>query len=87
MKYRDRNEIIAQILECCNGNKVTRTKIMFYTYLSFNLTKEYLLLLLEKGLIEYQTGERTFKTTEKGIHFLNIHNNLRLINVGQRTHI
>ena len=87
MKYRDRNEIIAQILECCNGNRVTRTKIMFYTYLSFNLTKEYLLLLLEKGLIEYQTGERTFKTMEKGIHFLNIHNNLRLINVGQRTHI
>jgi predicted transcriptional regulator len=87
MKYRDRNELIAQILECCNGNRLTRTKIMFYTYLSFNLTKEYLLLLLEKGLIEYQTGERTFKTTEKGIHFLNIHNNLRLINVGQRTHI
>ena len=77
MKYRDRNEIIAQILECCNGNKVTRTKIMFYTYLSFNLTKEYMLLLLEKGLIEYQTGERTYKTTEKGIHFLNIHTNLR----------
>jgi predicted transcriptional regulator len=50
---------------------------MFYTYLSFNLTKEYLLLLLEKGLIEYQTGEWTYKTTEKGIHFLNIHNNLR----------
>ena len=87
MKYRDRNELIAQILECCNGNRLTRTKIMFYTYLSFNLTKEYLLLLLEKGLIEYQIGERTFKTTEKGIHFLNIHNNLRLINVGQRTHI
>jgi len=77
MKYRDRNELIAQILECCNGNKVSRTKIMFYTYLSFNLTKEYLLLLLEKGLIEYQRGERTYKTTEKGIHFLNIHNNLR----------
>jgi predicted transcriptional regulator len=46
MKYRDRNELIAQILECCNGNRVTRTKIMFYTYLSFNLTKEYLLLLI-----------------------------------------
>jgi predicted transcriptional regulator len=50
---------------------------MFDTYLSFYVTKEYLLFLLEKGLIEYQTGERTFKTTEKGIHFLNIHNNSR----------
>jgi predicted transcriptional regulator len=77
MKYRDRNEIIAHILECCNGNRVTRSKIMFNTYLSYELTKEYLLLLLENGLIDYQQGERTFKTTEKGIHFLNIHNNFR----------
>ena len=48
---------------------------MFNTYLSYDLTKEYILLLLENGLIDYQKGERTFKTTEKGIHFLNIHNN------------
>jgi len=77
MKYRERNEIIAQILECCNGNRVTRTKIMFDAFLSFYVAKEYLLLLLGNGLVEYQTGERTFKTTEKGIHFLNIHNNFR----------
>jgi len=79
MKYRDRNEIIAQILECCNGNRVTRSKIMFDTYLSFNVTKEYLILLLENGLVDYQNGERTFKTTEKGIYFLNVHNNFKLI--------
>jgi len=77
MKYRDRNEIISQILECCNSIRVTRSKIMFDTYLSFYPTKEYLLVLLENGLIDYQKGERTFKTTEKGIHFLNIHNNFR----------
>ena len=77
MKYRERNEIIAQILECCNGNRVTRSKIMFDTYHSFNGTKESLILLLENGLVDYQNGERTFKTTEKGIHFLNIHNNFR----------
>jgi predicted transcriptional regulator len=47
------------------------------TYLSFYQIKEYLLLLLEKGLIDYQKGERTFKTTEKGMHFLNIHNNFK----------
>ena len=50
---------------------------MFETYLSFYVAKEYLLLLLGNGLVEYQRGERTFKTTEKGIHFLNIHTNLR----------
>jgi len=79
MKYRERNEIIAQILECCNGGRVTRSKIMYDAYLSFYVTKEYLLLLLENGLVEYQKGERTFKTTEKGIHFLNVHNNFKQI--------
>jgi predicted transcriptional regulator len=81
MKSRERNEIIAQILECCNGNRVTRAKIMCDAYLSFYVAREYLLLLLGKGLVEYQTRERTFKATEKGIHFLNIHNNFRQLTI------
>lgn len=63
MKYRDKNEIIAQILESANGNTVRLTKIMYDVYLSHAVAKEYLLLLIEKGLIEYTDGERSFKTT------------------------
>ena len=74
MKYRDRNEIIAQILESANGNRVRLTKIMYDVFLSHTLTKEYVRLLIEKGLIEYLDGERTFKTTDKGMNFLRIHN-------------
>jgi predicted transcriptional regulator len=74
MKYRDRNEIIAQILESANGNRVGITKIMYDVYLSHSLTREYVRLLIEKGLIEYLDGERTFKTTSKGMNFLCIHN-------------
>ncbi len=77
MKYRDKNEIIAQILESANGNKVTLTKIMHDGYLSHAVTKEYLMLLIEKGLIEYLDGERTFKTTEKGMNFLRIHHRVQ----------
>ena len=73
MKYRDRNEIIAQILESTNGDRVRLTKIMYDVYLSHGLTKEYVRLLIEKGLMEYLDGERTFKTTEKGMNFLRIH--------------
>lgn len=73
MKYRDRNEIIAQILETANGNRVRLTKIMYNAYLSHSLTREYVRLLIEKGLIEYLDGERTFQTTEKGMNFLQIH--------------
>jgi predicted transcriptional regulator len=77
MKYRDRNEITAQILESANGNKVRLSKIMYDGYLSHTVTKEYLGLLIEKGLIEYLDGERTFKTTEKGMNFLRIHNRVQ----------
>ena len=77
MKYRDRNEIIAQILESANGNQVRLTKIMYDVYLSHGLTKEYVLLSIEKGLMEYLDGERTFKTTDKGMNFLRIHNRVQ----------
>jgi predicted transcriptional regulator len=77
IKYRDRNEIIAQILESANGNRVRLTKIMYDAYLSHGLTKEYIRLLIEKGLMEYLDGERTFKTTDKGMNFLRIHNKVQ----------
>ena len=53
------------------------TKIMYDGYLSHTVTKEYLVLLIEKGLIEYLDGERTFKTTEKGMNFLRIHHRVQ----------
>jgi predicted transcriptional regulator len=74
MKYRDKNEIIAQILESANGNRVRLTKIIYDVYLSHTKTKGYLMGLIEKGLIEYLDGEKTFKTTAKGMTFLRIHN-------------
>ena len=77
MRYRDRNEIIAQILESANGNRIRLTKIMYDAYLSHGLTKEYVRLLIEKGLMEYLDGERTFKTTDKGMNFLRIHNKVQ----------
>ena len=77
MKYRDRNEIIAQILESTNGDRVRLTKIMYDAYLSHGLTKEYVRLLIEKGLMEYLDGERTFKTTDKGMNFLRIHHKVQ----------
>jgi predicted transcriptional regulator len=76
MKYRDRHEITAQILEIANGNGVRLSKIMYDGYLSHTATKEYLGILIENGLIEY-LGERTFKTTEKGMNFLRIHNRVQ----------
>jgi predicted transcriptional regulator len=50
---------------------------MYDAYLSHTITKEYLVLLIEKGQIEYLDGDRTFKTTEKGMNFLSIHDRVQ----------
>ncbi|MDF2736519.1 MAG: hypothetical protein K0S93_375, partial [Nitrososphaeraceae archaeon] len=54
----------------------TKTKIMYIAFLSYNQLKEYLSVLIENNLIEYLEGTRTFKTTEKGLNLLKMHNEM-----------
>jgi predicted transcriptional regulator len=75
MKYRSRTEIVSMILESANGG-ATKTKIMYIAFLSYNQLKEYLSVLIENNLIEYLEGTRTFKTTEKGLNLLKMHNEM-----------
>ena len=75
MKYRSRTEIVGNILDSANGG-ATKTKIMYKAFLSYNQLKEYLSILIENNLIEYLDGTRTFKTTEKGLNFLKMHNEI-----------
>ena len=63
------------ILDAANGGE-TQTKIMYFAFLSFNQVKEYLSILIENNLIEYLNGTRTYKTTEKGLYFLKMHNEM-----------
>jgi predicted transcriptional regulator len=49
---------------------------MYTAFLSFNQLKEYLSILIESNLIEYLDGTKTFKTTEKGLNLLKIHNEM-----------
>lgn len=55
MKYRSRTEIVRQILDTAkeDSDGVTKTKIMYKSYLSFAQLKDYLAMLLESGLIEH----------------------------------
>jgi predicted transcriptional regulator len=69
MKYRSRTDIVSQILEAANGG-ATKTKIMYKAYLSYAQLKEYLSVLLENGLLEFEKGRQTYKTTSKGFQFL-----------------
>jgi predicted transcriptional regulator len=72
MENRSRDEITARILEAANKG-TTKTEIMYEAFLTYDKLSEYCVVLLESGLIEYQRGERTYKTTEKGLSFLRDH--------------
>ena len=75
MNYRSRTEIVAMILSATNGG-ATKTKIMYNAFLSYNQLREHLSVLIENDLIEYLGGNKIFRTTEKGLNLLKIHNEM-----------
>jgi predicted transcriptional regulator len=76
MRYRSRTEIISQILDTANGGGITKTKLMYKVFLSHDQLKEYLTVLSQSDLLSYDFVNRTFKTTEKGLRFLNLYNQI-----------
>ena len=75
MGNRSRTEIESIILDAANGG-TTKTKIMYYAFLSYNQLNECLSILIENNLIDYLDGTKTFKTTEKGLNYLKLHNEI-----------
>ena len=78
MKYRSRIDIISVILDAANDGTdgLTKTKIMYQAYLSHEQIKEYLSVLIESELLNYDVYTRKFKTTEKGLRFLDTYNQM-----------
>ena len=71
MQYRDRTEIIRQILDIANGAEgITKVKIMYKAFLSYKQVKEYVALLTENDVLRYDSITQTYKTTQKGLRLL-----------------
>jgi predicted transcriptional regulator len=62
-------------LEAANGG-ASDTKIMYKALLSFNQLKEYLTLLMENDLLEYEIGKQSYRTTKKGTRLLRIYHQI-----------
>ncbi len=73
---RLRFDIIAEILLFCNHQKI-KTKIMYSTNLSHVQLKEQLAYLTLFGLL--CQDERSYVTTEKGNHFLELYAELQFL--------
>src|SRR5438132_14124946 len=72
MKYRSRTDIIAGILGAASHGSVTRTRIMYESYLSFAQLTEYLAFLLEKDLLSFDPESKKYTLTERGIRLVGI---------------
>ena len=75
MKHRSRLEIISLILDIATRNDgVTQKKILYRAYLSYEHLKKYLTLLQENELINFYEQEgKVYRTTDKGLHFLDLY--------------
>jgi len=79
MQERDRINIISLILEASSTDAYDAkktTKIMYDTLLNNPRLKEYWTALTEVGLLEYEITTQTFKTTKKGLRFLEVFSEL-----------
>jgi predicted transcriptional regulator len=76
MIYRDKFDIISDILGVASGGGVTKIKIMYKTFLSYPQLREYLTILTESNLLSYDVDTQTFRATEKGLRFLQMLNEM-----------
>ena len=52
---------------------------MYKSGLGYKQTKKFLTALTESGLLDYNEKAQTFTTTEKGLRFLKIYNEIKTI--------
>jgi len=75
MMYRSRTEITNIMLEAAKTG-AGKTKIMYSANLSYTQLTGYLYYLQQNGLIKHEADTRTYKSTEKGLKFLNLSSKL-----------
>ncbi len=78
MGYRYRDEIIASILDSATKEEegVRMTKVMYASFLSYTQVIYYLRYLIDNKLLEHDELNKRYKTTDKGFHFLELHNRM-----------
>jgi predicted transcriptional regulator len=86
-EYRGKHEIIAQMLRTVSNNGsegVSKTTIMYKSFLSYAQLKEYLSLLIENGPLEAlplqnrnsRNEKSIYKIAQKGVRFLHVINEI-----------
>jgi predicted transcriptional regulator len=57
-------------------NQLYQERILYKGFLSYAQMKEYLTVPTKTDLLSYDLDSHTFKTTEKGLRFLDVYNQM-----------
>ena len=52
---------------------------MYACGLSYKVTQEYVFLLFEKGLLDYEPLEAVYRPSEKGLQYLEIYEQMKIL--------
>ena len=75
-KRRDREEIIFEILKAAII-PTTRTRLIYASFLSGTELKEYVRMLIERRMLEFDELSRKLMITEEGRRFMKIYEDMR----------
>jgi predicted transcriptional regulator len=75
MKHRTTTTIIAEILHLAS-HRMSKSRIMYGAFLSHHQLQLYLQILMERGLIAKEESGNAYRTTQKGMHFLELYRQL-----------
>ncbi len=84
MKYRNKTDILAEILESAVTDSVTKTKIMYTAFVPHEQLKDFLGLLTRNDLLVFNPETTLYQTTEKGFRFLHAYKIIR--ELAKKTH-
>ena len=71
--YRNRLDIVADILHIVAGGGIKKTQIMYGANLSYRLLMKYLADVRKSSLVSFQRKERCYVLTPKGKSFLEMY--------------
>jgi predicted transcriptional regulator len=66
---RTKNDIIARIIEVAKERPVTKTRIAYDCFLSYDLLSECLNTLIKCDLVKFNVVTRTYLATKRGLRY------------------
>jgi predicted transcriptional regulator len=72
MRYRTKTDIFVQILEVSRENPVTKTRITYDCFLSYDLVSECLNTLIECDFVKFDKRDKKYIATKRGLRYLEL---------------